>query len=270
MSRVLFIVPSRNREVQEEQFKKEFPKYLEQSSYITDYRIAFIRQMDDRGFNLGWNINVGFDLFERDNPALDYVYDENDCVVFLPIDGCVVNHKSIHPDRLLISDVNDILDLYSLREVPLGEEVSETPFVFSSDQIVKYPPLQVVSEEGRITEKSWAYWGTYYKALGLGRKAYRTINGHTNLYFGWGVDDDNLLKRLELHGVEPERRCLLWSWYYDSVQIRDKKQTPHEQRMRELETNNEVLVDGLSTLRYDAVISNIGDRMYRVLATARV
>jgi hypothetical protein len=277
MNRVLFIVPSRDREAQERQFCIDFPKYLERESYITDYRILLINQRDDRGFNLGWNINVGFDMFERNNSRLDYTYHEDDCVVFLPIDGCPVNLNYVEPDRLLNTNLTDVWDFYSMREAnlpPEYERPTDTPFRFASTDIIRYSPVGYGRWNSRgfngpysaTSPRFWNSYSIYYKALGLGRIAYRTINGHTNQYFGWGADDDNLLARIKHHEISSSRSHLVWSWYYGGYQSHDALQESHAERVQN-SNSIELLQDGLSTLQYTAHIEPRGAHIYHATVT---
>lgn len=277
MSRILFVVPSRDRDAQEQQFCIDFPKYLEKETYITDYKIALIKQNDTRGFNLGWNINVGFDLFERDNPELNYLYQEDDRVVFLPIDGCPINLENFCPDKLLNDNLVDVWDFYCIREAQWPQNnlrPTTHPFEFSQTEILLCGPLGYgwwnnlgfSGPYDPLSPRLWNTYGIYYKALGLGREAYRKINGHTNQYFGWGGDDDNLLARLKLHEIDTKRALIIWTWYYGGSQNYDAVQEPHADRLKNI-TVPEMLTDGISTLKYTAEIQQINSRIYRATVT---
>lgn len=75
------------------------------------------------------------------------------------------------------------------------------------------------------------------------------INGYSNEYFGWGAEDDDLLKRVLNSGFELKRR----KGIYKSLPHK-KSPINHSNRqnsLRKLKSNYNFREEGLNTLKYD-------------------
>lgn len=186
--RYIFGMPCRGegRKNQLAHWLKEGVEWIKRQSYIDDYLIIVIEQMDDLPFNLGWHINVGFDLTNSDNPALDYEYDYEDRYVYQPVDCIPLDEPRSMvgiPDQTRIHVTDEQWKLVTFEDY----------HVDTSDSIVLLTPRW-------WRETCWTVWLDYYKAIATGRGAYEKLNGHSNEYFGWGCEDDDLLLRIELAG----------------------------------------------------------------------
>ena len=197
----VFAMPCRGsgRKNQLTQWLKEGVEWIERQPYIDDYRIIVIEQIDDLPFNLGWNINVGFDLTNRDNSALDYEYSYEHRYVYQPVD-CIPQDRP----RSIIG-IPDQEQRIHVTDGQWQQMSFDDYCVSSSDLIVLLTPLWWQGS-------CWTSWVSYYKAIITGRGAYEKLNGHSNEYFGWGCEDDDLLLRIELVGdkIVAEHRAMVF------------------------------------------------------------
>lgn len=185
----VFTIPCRRelRFKQLEYWLRAGVAWIERQSYIDDYRILVIEQVDDFPFNLGWNINVGFSLTDSDNKDINYKYDKEHRFVYQPVDCVPQDSTSLvlgTPHQELVVIPNEAWDKISSFKDYCVE---------NSNEIVCLTPRWWLPDV-----KCWKEWSDYYKALVMGRAAYECINGHSNEYFGWGVEDDDLLLRMKL------------------------------------------------------------------------
>jgi hypothetical protein len=140
------IVPYRNRESHLKKFTSETANYLE--SKEIDFEIIVVEQTDDKPFNRGKLLNVGYIKAKEL--------------------GC--NYVVFHDVDMIPIEVD-----YSYSEVPLH---LATNFELEYE---KSKNLQFDDYFGGVTMMS--------------NSVFETINGYSNLYWGWGFEDDDLLFR---------------------------------------------------------------------------
>lgn len=95
------------------------------------------------------------------------------------------------------------------------------------------------------------------------KDSFEKINGYSNEYWGWGAEDDDVLFRCNIMGVETFRK----GCKYRSLQHERKiDQVPYRDNLNRLNlfhqnpTEEYILNDGLSTLRYEKTeIEKISD-----------
>ncbi|XP_043247336.1 beta-1,4-galactosyltransferase 3-like [Amphibalanus amphitrite] len=84
--------------------------------------------------------------------------------------------------------------------------------------------------------------------LAITVEAFRKANGFSNLYFGWGAEDDDLAERLvvaELRLTRPDPRVSRYTM------LEHRHETPSEDRIHLLrEARQRAALDGLNSLRY--------------------
>jgi len=140
------IVPYRNRESHLKRFTNDTVKYLK--SKKIDFEIIIVEQSDDKPFNRGKLLNVGY-----------------------------IKAKELGCKYVVFHDV-DMIPLevdYSYSEVPMH---LATNFELENE---KSKNLQFDDYFGGVTMMS--------------NSTFETINGYSNLYWGWGFEDDDLLFR---------------------------------------------------------------------------
>jgi beta-1,4-galactosyltransferase 1 len=75
------------------------------------------------------------------------------------------------------------------------------------------------------------------------------INGYSNLYFGWGGEDDDMFERLKYHGLPISRYSSEIGRYF---MLSHKKDAPNNERSRLLDKAKERFTsDGLNSLTYN-------------------
>lgn len=181
-------VPFRQRHDQLAILLPRLREWLPTQEYITSWEIIVVEQDDDRMFNLGWCINVGFALARArlHRTRWRYVFQPVDT---LPIDKPVARQGT--PDIKEV-DVPDYAWRKAARSWKWPPRVTFTSYYAPRNTIVLLQPLYWLAEEDR-----WIHWGTYYRALTMDPLAYERINGHSNAFFGYGWEDDDLLARCE-------------------------------------------------------------------------
>ena len=140
------IVPYRNRESHLKRFTDDTSKYLKSKNI--DFEIVIVEQLDDKPFNRGKLLNIGY-----------------------------IKAKQLGCDYIAFHDV-DMIPIevdYSYSEIPLH---LATHFELEYE---KAKNLQFDDYFGGVTMMS--------------NKIFETINGYSNLYWGWGFEDDDLLFR---------------------------------------------------------------------------
>ena len=140
------IVPYRNRESHLKRFRDSISDYFKKSKI--QYELIIVEQTDDKPFNRGKLLNIGF-----------------------------LKAKELGCDYVVFHDVDMIpLDVdYSYSEIPLH---LATNFELEFD---KSKNLQFDDYFGGVTMFSV--------------DTFERINGYSNLYWGWGFEDDDLLFR---------------------------------------------------------------------------
>jgi hypothetical protein len=141
------VVPYRNRESHLSRFTSETKKYLDDKGI--DCEIIIVEQSDDKPFNRGKLLNVGY-----------------------------LKAKSLGCEYVVFHDVDMIpLDVdYSYTDMPLH---LATNFKLEYE---KAKNLEFADYFGGVTM--------------FPNELFEKINGYSNLYWGWGFEDDDLLFRL--------------------------------------------------------------------------
>ena len=153
------IVPYRDRESHLKVFNKKMSDYLK--SQNIEYEIIVVEQSDNKPFNRGKLLNVGY--FKAKELLCDYM-------VFHDVD-------------MVPMDVD-----YSYSEIPIHLATD-----FEVDTI-KLKNLQFDDYFGGVTMFSM--------------ETFEKINGYSNLYWGWGFEDDDLLFRCKQKNIELDSKII--------------------------------------------------------------
>jgi len=153
------IVPYRNRESHLSKFTDETTTYLK--SKKIDFEIVVVEQSDDKPFNRGKLLNIGY--LKAKELGCDYV-------VFHDVD-------------MIPIEVD-----YSFSEIPLH---LATNFELEYE---KSKNLQFDDYFGGVTM--------------LSNSIFEKINGYSNLYWGWGFEDDDLLFRIAQKNILLDKKII--------------------------------------------------------------
>ncbi|XP_052810590.1 uncharacterized protein LOC128238574 isoform X1 [Mya arenaria] len=82
----------------------------------------------------------------------------------------------------------------------------------------------------------------------LSREHFRLVNGFSNLYFGWGGEDDDMYRRVLLAGLTVTRYTPSVARYKMLVHAKDKENDDRFNILKSVRARR--LVDGLSSLKY--------------------
>ncbi|XP_034832990.1 beta-1,4-galactosyltransferase 1-like isoform X1 [Maniola hyperantus] len=95
------------------------------------------------------------------------------------------------------------------------------------------------------------YLNLFGGAVSISSKQFKTINGMSNKYFGWGGEDDDLYTRLEAHNIDITRFEPSTSQYHMASHTSQQK----GQKTNELLQNakERMSSDGLNSLKYTQV-----------------
>jgi len=153
------IVPYRNRESHLKKFTDNIQKYLK--SKKIDFEVIIVEQSDDKPFNRGKLLNVGY-----------------------------IKAKALGCDYIVFHDV-DMLPIdvdYSYSEVPLH---LATHFELEYE---KAKNLEFDDYFGGVTI--------------LCNSVFEKVNGYSNLYWGWGFEDDDLLFRCFQKNIPLDKKII--------------------------------------------------------------
>ncbi|KAK2578176.1 hypothetical protein KPH14_001368 [Odynerus spinipes] len=92
------------------------------------------------------------------------------------------------------------------------------------------------------------YTGLFGGAIALTRKQFESVNGFSNVYYGWGGEDDDFYSRLQSRGLQITRFGPDVAQYY---MINHRKEPPSSARFANLENAaRRYDTDGISNLEY--------------------
>ncbi|XP_043256614.1 beta-1,4-N-acetylgalactosaminyltransferase bre-4-like isoform X2 [Colletes gigas] len=92
------------------------------------------------------------------------------------------------------------------------------------------------------------YTGLFGGAIALTRKQFERVNGFSNVFYGWGGEDDDFYSRLQSRGFQVTRFGPSIAQYY---MLTHKKEPPSSARFENLETSaRRYETDGISNLEY--------------------
>jgi predicted glycosyltransferase involved in capsule biosynthesis len=191
------IVPYRNRYEHLKKFIREIPKALNN----INFDITIVEQSDEKLFNRGKLLNVGFD------------YKRN---------------------------VSDYFCFHDVDMIPLKADYSysEKPYHMVTNAINQF--------------KDGTYPG-YYGGVNLFNKNdFIKINGYSNDYWGWGGEDDDLLKRVRSIGYDLYRREGVMDCLNDENHVTTyNNHDNYNNNVKKLSSNYDINKDGLSNLNYE-------------------
>ena len=125
-----------------------------------------------------------------------------------------------------------------------------------SDYSFPEGPTHLASE---VEQFNWGlpYDGYFGGVTLFDRKSFETINGYSNEYWGWGAEDDDVLHRCIIKGIETFRKeCKYESLNHERNIERDPyiKNVARLQKFQSLSNPfNQIDSDGISSLKYDLV-----------------
>jgi GT2 family glycosyltransferase len=91
-------------------------------------------------------------------------------------------------------------------------------------------------------------FGIVYRVVAISQSIFRKINGHSNSFFGWGGEDDDLLYRVAKAGLDVVRFEPEVAAYH---MLSHLKENPNPDRHRLLNAGRDLLlIDGLNNLNY--------------------
>jgi xylosylprotein 4-beta-galactosyltransferase len=151
---------------------------------------------------------------------------------------------------VLTNTTCDYLVMHDVDLLPLNDDIkyfypSDGPFHISSPQL--HPLYHYEKYVGGI--------------LMLTREHYRKINGMTNMFWGWGREDDEFYLRMKEAGLKIHRPAGITTGYKTFKHNHDKKERKRD--MKSYGTQNQLSRKrdkrtGLSTLKYTLVsVTNI-------------
>jgi len=107
------------------------------------------------------------------------------------------------------------------------------------------------SKWGYSTE---GYWSRYYGGVNAYTKEqFEKVNGFSNLFFGWGGEDDDFLQRTLLKYKQVVKLPPNIGRYY---MVSHKKEIPNPERFNTMENSQKLRkskLDGLDSVTYDLV-----------------
>lgn len=214
---IIIIIPYRNDElnVRKDQLNKIIPHLENQFKKINfnDYQIFVIEQSNDnRNFNRGSLLNIGF------IESMKYSKDYSNTI-----------HHIITHDIDLLPDDDMIINYIDTS----GDDKSV--YHYAHDRISKYK-----------------YPDFFGGVNGFTPYVYKTINGFSNCFWGWGGEDDAIMRRLKFTKLKNIKKFKDGNFFelkhdHDKLKIFDKK-AKKKLLNDQFQTYKR---DGLSTVDYD-------------------
>ncbi|XP_052260755.1 beta-1,4-galactosyltransferase 4-like [Dreissena polymorpha] len=100
--------------------------------------------------------------------------------------------------------------------------------------------------------------------LAMNETVFQLVNGFSNLYLGWGGEDDDMSVRILENGFKVRRPPLGAGRY---KMIRHQKEIPSQMRFKLLEeAKTRMATEGLNSLQYNLVFSNTTKNYVHIMA----
>lgn len=137
---------------------------------------------------------------------------------------------------------NNKWDCFILHDVDLLPEDERN--IYSCPEIPRHMSSAVSTLGYKIP-----YDAIFGGVTGFTKEHFIKINGFSNMYFGWGGEDDDLRRRVIKSGLKVSRYPLEIGRYF---MAKHKKDKPNPQRFKLLSNANKRIVeDGISNLKYE-------------------
>lgn len=185
------------------------------SGYETQMLIDKYRRIFDMPIEHIWQEDEGFRKTLILNKAMKYASSD----YIIQIDGDIILHKNFIEDHLnnavkktFVQGCRTILNESKTREVIEGKRLH---FNFLSQGIKnRLNALRIPFLSNLI--KTDPYCSKNIKACNLAfwREDYVAVNGYDNLFYGWGLEDDEFAARLINYGVKKRRLKLAAICYH--------------------------------------------------------
>ena len=187
-SKLAIIVPYRNRKKQLDRFIKHIDKFF--SDKDTDYHIFVVEQSDNKSFNQGKLLNIGFaSTIRKEYPSNRQNFDSE-----LRTRTSYSLAKSFRRKWRDHKCSDWDFTHYAFHDVDLLPE---------KDVDYSYPEHHPIHLAGYTSEYDYQLqFADYFGGVTLfTRDQYELVNGRSNNYWGWGFEDDDLLYRCRKRGV---------------------------------------------------------------------
>lgn len=240
------------------------PVFLRQQ---LEFKIYVIEQSRNKIFNRAKLLNIGFEI-ARNQSKNDGSNRPFECYFFHDVDLILENDENIYECLSF--------ETYSKNV----NQIDDATFHSSKFQLKHSPPPQIASHflTGWSKYNYHMKYSTFFGGIiGLTEETMVNINGFSNLFFGWGGEDDNVLHRInnfnkkvarnnksEFYGQKseilvyrPNTRLGRYKMIPHIHEAGNKINTHRKQDMREIVKISET--DGLNSLEFTIVKSYLSD-----------
>ena len=227
--KLVIVIPYRDRPKQYEIFLFHSKIYFNEDKLdkYLNLKLCFIEQANDKPFNLGSLNNAGF-LINED--YLDYLVVNN--IDFLPM---IADYRYSESPTLLIK--------HGYNNLPI-----------------------VPSKNRRLIVKSPKRENVFLGSVLLPKNIFKKVNGYSNSYWGWGFEDTDMRRRLEVNKININYRDGFYQpLIHDNLgyEINDEKKVvptkyhiDNQKTFNENWNNNEnYLKDGINSFKFE-IVSN--------------
>jgi len=95
------------------------------------------------------------------------------------------------------------------------------------------------------------YYTIFGGAIAMTRKQFHDINGFSNIFYGWGGEDDDMFNRVYFAGY---KICRFQSYISRYTMLTHDKETPNENRMKYLRNGSKRFkTDGVNSVTYNLI-----------------
>ncbi|ODM91548.1 Beta-1,4-N-acetylgalactosaminyltransferase bre-4 [Orchesella cincta] len=229
---VTLVVPYRERSSQLKKFILHMHSFLQLQ--MIQYKILVIEQVDEKPFNRGKLLNVGFAESVKNSPTHCYIFHDVD---LLP---------------------ENIKNIYGCTQTSPPYECHCEFFQVCSFQLTNTTLVFVYTSNVYLLDYKELFGG----AVAILRDHFRAVNGFSNQFFGWGGEDDDFYRRLKDKGLGITRLSPIVSSYR---MLPHEKQSENVKRFDTLKQGKERYdKDGLNSLHY-TVVNHIEGILYTLI-----
>lgn len=120
-------------------------------------------------------------------------------------------NSNVEKYKIYIVEQNDSNEFFNLaRTINIGYDLFK--YEMKNDDVFIFHPVDILpidtnynfTETTKICSIRHSPSGEYYKGIAFLLKDFKKINGFSNEYWGWGLEDDDMSVRMNIHSIQPK------------------------------------------------------------------
>ena len=132
-------------------------------------------------------------------------------------------------------------------------------FIFHPVDILPITTNYSINKTTKFCATSHSPDGRFYKSMGFKCTDYKKINGYSNNYWGWGLEDDDLFTRMDIHKIQFDTSILDYK-----ILCNDGNGNTDAEHFMPLYNSNMGYLNELRVIR-NCNVSGIDDVSYKII-----